>query len=223
MRGRADHGWPALLEQFAGHRLDDQAAERAEELEREAAAREAERARNDRAYWQQTGASGEEADLRAYLERYPDGDYADLAEDELGEIEAARAEAAARQDRQAWATAEETDTAGAYRQYLSEYPDGAFAEQAERRLSQLEQPSEERQAEAQAQAEEAALNLSPMARRLAEAKLASLDLGPGRIDGSFDGDTRRAIRRYQDSRGLGVTGYLDQPTVVRLLADSILR
>ncbi|QFT64765.1 peptidoglycan-binding domain-containing protein [Roseivivax sp. THAF30] len=204
-------------------RLDDQAAERAEELEREAAAREAERARNDRAYWQQTGASGEEADLRAYLERYPDGDYADLAEDEIGEIEAARAEAAARQDRQAWATAEETDTTGAYRQYLSDYPEGAFAEQAERRLSQLEQPSEERQAEAQAQAEEAALNLSPMARRLAEAKLASLDLGPGRIDGSFDGDTRRAIRRYQDSRGLGVTGYLDQPTVVRLLADSILR
>ncbi|MCE0506062.1 peptidoglycan-binding protein [Roseivivax sp. GX 12232] len=203
-------------------RLDTQAEARAEELEREAAAREEERAREDRAYWRETGASGAEADLRAYLDRYPDGDYADVAEEELSRIEEAARADAAREDRAAWDRARQVGTAQAYREYLLEFPDGAFAGEAQRRLVEDDRDAGERAAEAQAQAQEAALNLSPMARRLAEAKLGSLDLGPGRVDGNFDADTRRAIRRYQNARGLQVTGYLDQPTVVRLLADSIL-
>jgi peptidoglycan hydrolase-like protein with peptidoglycan-binding domain len=48
-------------------------------------------------------------------------------------------------------------------------------------------------------------------------------LKPGAVDGAFDEDTRRAIRRYQDARKLRVSGYLDQATVVRLMADTILR
>lgn len=204
-------------------RLDDQAADRAAELEREAARREEERARADQAYWQQTGASGAEADLRAYLDRYPDGDFATEAERRLNEIEAEARAAAAAQDRAAWDEAQATGTEGAYRGYLQSYPDGAFAAEAQRRISELSRPSAERQAEAQSQAQEAALNLSPIARRLAEVRLEAFDLEPGRVDGTFDADTRRAIRRYQQSRGLTVTGYLDQLTVVRLLADSIRR
>ena len=34
---------------------------------------------------------------------------------------------------------------------------------------------------------------------------------------------RRSIRRYQEARNLQKTGYLNQRTVVRLLADSVLR
>lgn len=204
-------------------RLDDQAADRAAELEREAARREEERARADEAYWQQTGSSGAEADLRAYLDRYPDGDFAGEAEARLNEIEAEARAAAAAQDRAAWDEAQSAGTEGAYRSYLQAYPDGAFAAEAQRRISELSRPSAERQAEAQSQAQEAALNLSPIARRLAEVRLEAFDLEPGRVDGTFDADTRRAIRRYQQSRGLTVTGYLDQSTVVRLLADSIRR
>ncbi|SIS85009.1 Putative peptidoglycan binding domain-containing protein [Roseivivax lentus] len=204
-------------------RLDRQAAERAEALEREAERREEERAREDRAYWNETGASGAEADLRAYLERYPDGDFAAEAESALAEIEAEAREAAAAQDRAAWDAAEAEGTEAAYRRYQSNYPDGAFAAEAQRRLSELSRPAAERQAEAQSQAQEAALNLSPIARRLAEVRLEALGLDPGRVDGTFDADTRRAIRRYQQSRGLTVTGYLDQVTVVRLLADSLRR
>ncbi len=204
-------------------RLDDQAADRAAELEREAARREEERARQDRAYWADTGASGAEADLRAYLSRYPDGDFAQEAEAQLAEIEAEARAAAAAQDRAAWERAETAGDAAAYRDYLAQYPGGAFAAEAERRLAELSRSSAERQAEAQSQAQEAALNLSPIARRLAEVRLESFGLEPGRVDGTFDADTRRAIRRYQQSRDLTVTGYLDQPTVVRLLADSIAR
>jgi peptidoglycan hydrolase-like protein with peptidoglycan-binding domain len=38
----------------------------------------------------------------------------------------------------------------------------------------------------------------------------------------FDAETRRAIRRYQNARGLPVSGYLNEGTVVRLLADAVL-
>ncbi|MHA6324613.1 peptidoglycan-binding domain-containing protein [Roseivivax sp. CAU 1753] len=204
-------------------RLDDQAAQRAEELEREAARREEQRAREDRLYWRDTGASGDAEGLRAYLARYPDGDYADLATEQLAEIDAqARAEAEA-QDRRAWEQAEAAGTEAAYREYLAAFPNGAFAGEAQRRLVEVDRPSTERQAEAQAQAQEAALNLTPIAKRLAEARLSTFGFEPGPVDGRFDADTRRAIRRYQQSRGLTVTGYFDQVTVVRLLADSIRR
>ena len=48
-----------------------------------------------------------------------------------------------------------------------------------------------------------------------------LGLNPGEVDGQFDAATRRALRRYQRERDLPVSGYLNEPTVVRLLADSL--
>ena len=56
-----------------------------------------------------------------------------------------------------------------------------------------------------------------VARRLVENRLASLGLDPGPVDGEFDDDTRRALRRYQEARGLNVTGYVNQATMVRIL------
>jgi peptidoglycan hydrolase-like protein with peptidoglycan-binding domain len=41
------------------------------------------------------------------------------------------------------------------------------------------------------------------------------------VDGTFDADTRRALRNYQRDRGLPVTGFLNEPTLVRLLADTL--
>ena len=48
-----------------------------------------------------------------------------------------------------------------------------------------------------------------------------LDLKPGKVDGVFDDDTRRAIRRYQKSRRMDETGYLSEAVVVQLLADTV--
>lgn len=200
-------------------RIDAQAARRQAELEAEAARRQAEQDRADRAFWDETGARGDEAGLRAYLRRYPDGLYAEIAQERLQPYDEARQEQAAAADRAAWERATARDTAAAYRAYLDEQPRGAFRERAEARIEALTQ--EEASSEA-ARAEEA-LGLNGFTRNLVESRLDALGLRPGRVDGVFDNDTRRAIRRFQSARNLPATGYLTQPTVVRLLADAILR
>lgn len=200
-------------------RIDAQAARRAAELEAEAAARQAEQDRADRAYWAETGAKGDEAGLRAYLRRYPDGLYADVARDRLAPFEDARQEQAAAADRLDWERATAEDTVAAYRRYLDAQPRGAFRARAEDRIAALRREGES----SGAARAEAALGLTGFTRNLVESRLDALGLRPGRVDGVFDADTRRAIRRYQSARDLPATGYLSEGTIVRLLADSILR
>lgn len=203
--------------------LGQQASARAAELEEAARqAREAQE-RADRAYWQVTGQGTSEAGLRAYIERYPDGLYAEQAEQRLDQIErAARAEAEAR-DRAAWDVARGADTVPALRGYLNDFPNGAFRQQARARIDQLTGGGGgfTPQQIAQLEAREAALNLPSVTRSLIEQRLHVLGLEPGRIDGRFDNRSRRAIRRYQQARGLDVTGYLNQAVVVRLLAETV--
>ena len=67
----------------------------AEATRRRARRRGGERARpsrngSTRSYWRDTGRGGSEAGLRAYLDRYPDGLFADIAKARLAEIEAAK-------------------------------------------------------------------------------------------------------------------------------------
>lgn len=202
-------------------RLGAQAARRAVELEAEAAARKAEQDRQDRIYWDQTGAAGDEAGLRAYLRRYPDGLFAELAQERLAVFDDARRGEAAAAEREAWDRTVQLNTAKGYRDFLSAYPGGAFAEEARQRIEALSETPGEAAQRQQAEAAEAALNLSPVIRSLIERRLAALGLKPGPVDGVFDDDSRRAIRRYQQARGLPVTGYLNQQTVARLLVDSL--
>ncbi|MFP7570946.1 peptidoglycan-binding protein [Marivita sp. S2033] len=204
-------------------RLDAQAERRAAELEEEARQRQAQLERQDRTFWEETGAKGDEAGYRAYLKRFPDGVYAEVAQERLNDIEAERRAQAEDNDANRWQVARQTDTQDGYRAYINDRPNGAFVEEAHARIDWLERNSEQRADQARAEAEEAALGLNGAARRLAEARMEDLGLKPGAVDGTFDEDTRRAIRRYQDARELRVTGYLDQATVVRLMADTILR
>lgn len=68
--------------------LERMAADRQAQLDRDAeAAREAEAA-SDIDYWRATGSSGEEDDLRAYLDRFPRGLFANQAQRLLDQIEA---------------------------------------------------------------------------------------------------------------------------------------
>ena len=204
-------------------RLDAQAERRAAELEEEARQRQAQLERQDRTFWSETGARGDEAGFRAYLKRFPDGIYAEEAQSRLDAIEEQRRAQAEDQDRRRWQQAREIDTEAGYRAYLAERPNGAFVEEARARIDYFLNNSEQIELQERAQADEAALGLNPAARRLAEARLADLGLKPGAVDGTFDEEARRAIRRYQDARNLRVSGYLDQATVVRLMADTILR
>lgn len=202
-------------------RLDAQAARRAAELEAEAERqRQVEQAR-DRAFWDETGAEGDEPGLRAYLERYPDGLFSDAAKAQLAIIEEEKRLAAEAEDRSAWDAARAADTLQAYRSYLTTFPNGVFQSEAEARIAELVAQDENSQAESEARAAEAALNLNPITRTLVEAKLDQLGLNPGPVDGRFTDQTRSALRNYQRDRGLPTTGYLNEQTLVRLLADTI--
>jgi peptidoglycan hydrolase-like protein with peptidoglycan-binding domain len=202
--------------------LSAQADRRAVELEAEAATRRAEQERQDQLYWDQTGRAGDEPGLRAYITRFPDGLYADVATDRLKVFENAARDRAAAQDRAAWDRARELHTVAAYRDYLAAFPRGAFAAEAQTRMTALTGDGTTDAERAQFEATEAALNLPPLARNLIEARLAALGHKPGAADGPVDRDTRRALRRFQASRNLPETGYLNQQTMVGLLAGGLL-
>lgn len=202
--------------------LAQQAARRAAALEEEARQRQDERERQDRAFWRDSGAGTDEAGMRAYLQRFPDGIFAQLARDRLAEVEAARrAEAQAARDRADWDRAVAADTEAAYRAYLAAHPQGAFAAQARARLVALAPPPDP--AIDAAAAAEAALNLPPVTRLLVEQRLAMLGFDPGPVDGAFDLDARDAIFEFQRASGLPPTGYLTQQTLMRLIGGGLLR
>ena len=134
------------------------------------------------------------------------------------EEERAREEAL-RLDRDYWEETGARGTQAGYRAYLDRYPQGIYAEQARAALQEEEQQNNQ----AEAQAQEDALNVNPVLRRLIEGRLASLGYNPGTVDGVFDRDTRGALSRYQQRNNLPATGYLNQPTLARLLADTIGR
>lgn len=201
------------------NRLDAQAARREAELAAEAERQRQEAERLDRAYWEETGARGDEAGLRAYLDRYPEGLFAAVAADRLATFEEQSRQERDARDRAAWNAAREANTAAAYRQYLRDFPDGNFAAEARARIDALSGgPGPEDDATARARAVEEALNLNGLTARLVESRLAALDMNPGEVDGRFDEQTRRAIRRFQTTSDIPATGYLDERTMVLLLA-----
>ena len=203
------------------NRIEAQAARRAAQIEAEAERQRAEQDRLDRAYWDETGASGDEAGFRAYLDRFPDGLFAEDAADQLTLIEDIKRREAAAEERAAWDRIRTADTVRGYQNYLRVFPDGAFRDEAQARIAALSQAETDAGANQDAAALEQALGLNLLAARLVEVRLDALGLNPGEVDGQFDAATRRALRRYQRERDLPVSGYLNEPTVVRLLADAL--
>jgi peptidoglycan hydrolase-like protein with peptidoglycan-binding domain len=205
-------------------RLSAAADRRAAELEAEAAARQAQLDRDDRSFWERSGASGDEDGLRTYLRQYPDGLYADVATNRLAAIDLKRQTAAAAQDREAWGRAEQANSIAGYNDYLSEFPKGAFVAEAEARIATAQEASGGGDdTRAAAIAAEDALGLNPLTSRLIEERLDELGFDPGPTDGAFDEKTRRAIRRFQKARGQEVTGYIDQGSIVALLAGAVFK
>ncbi|TMV93957.1 peptidoglycan-binding protein [Thioclava sp. BHET1] len=202
-------------------RLSGQGEKRSAELDAQAKARQAEIDKQDRSYWEQTGKAGDEPGLRAYLKKYPDGLFADLAQERLDKIEAERRADAQSADRADWDAARRADTISAYRDYLSSRDKPAFRAEAEARIAALRDASQDSAADAQAKANEDALGLPGVAKSLVEQRLQQMGLKPGKVDGVFTPETRRAIRRYQKAGGLTPTGYLDQATVAQLLSGAI--
>ena len=203
------------------NQLDAQAARRSAEIEAEAARARAEEERRDRAFWQETGAAGDEPGYRAYLDRYPEGLFASEARTRLGAIEADTLAAAETEDKIGWDRARSTDTIPGYREYLAAFEEGSFRRAARDRIKEIRREANDAQAAQAAEATEVELNVDRLTAQLIEGKLLSLGLNPGAADGEFTDDTRQALRRYQRDRDLPVSGFLDEGTVSRLLADTL--
>ena len=197
--------------------LQEVAARRAAELEEEARRRRLVEEARDRAFWNSTGISGLEEDYRLYLDRYPDGIFADIARDGIADYEAERRAELSERERVAWDRAEEVNTVDGYKSFLGTYPQGSFAQTAKGRIAEIEGEAENEALRARFQAVENSVAGNSTTRLLIEGRLAGLGLDPGTVDGEFDQTTRRAIRRFQKARGLKVSGYVDQSTMVRLL------
>jgi len=118
--------------------------------------------------------------------------------------------------------------------YLSTYPQGRFAGLAEIQIAALTSPtlapqpdpavepttpSVPRQPLAPGPADlERALGLSRDNRRAVQSALTLLGYDTRGVDGVFGGNTRRALRDYQQARGQSVTGYLTAETMTALIA-----
>ncbi|MGJ8623020.1 MAG: peptidoglycan-binding domain-containing protein [Yoonia sp.] len=159
------------------NRLDAQASRREAEIAAEEERQRQEAERLEIEYWQETGALGDEAGFRAYLERYPNGQFAQQAQEGLA----------------------------------------AFAPEP------APEPEPEVRDDSQARAREDALNMNAALRRLIEGRLRGLGYDVGNVDGRFNNRTREGIAEYQGDRNLTATGYMDQPTLARLLADTFGR
>lgn len=96
--------------------------------------RRAELRAQDRAYWQQTGSGNNEAGMRAYLNRYPHGEFADRARESIAAMEEARAEQA---DIDYWNQTGQGNNEAGLRAYLNRYPHGQYAQIAQQRLANI--------------------------------------------------------------------------------------
>lgn len=206
--------------------LAGQAARRLAEQEAEERARRAAIEAADRAFWDATGAGADEAGLRAYLGRYPQGIFASLARERLSVLEQAAREAALARDRADWDQARLRDTQASYQAYLAIWPQGLFAAEARARIAALTPaplpapvPDADEQARAAAEAEEAALALPASTRLLVERRLARMGLDVGAVDGVFDEQSRIAIAQAQLGFGLPVTGYVSADLLNLMLTD----
>ncbi|QFU09851.1 Outer membrane protein assembly factor BamD [Rhodobacteraceae bacterium THAF1] len=200
--------------------LDAQGSARAAELEAEERRRREELRRQDEQLWSSMGSERSEAELATYLDRFPDGIYAGQARERLAEIRDRRAEdeGASERERQIWRATRAQNTVQGYQTYINAFPDGQFVAEARAAIIEL-RGADSRNAEAEAA--EAAVGLNSISRRAIETRLARLNLNPGSVDGTFDDATRAALRRYQQGAGLPATGYVNQITAVRLLADTL--
>ncbi|HEV8035637.1 peptidoglycan-binding domain-containing protein [Yoonia sp.] len=171
--------------------------------------------------WQQNNGFGQTSYLTTEQINRIDAQASRRAAEVAAEEERAREEALSL-ERDYWEETGARGTRAGYQAYLERYPDGIFADEARNRLAALNDATNEATNDA-ARAREDALNINPVLRRLIENRLQQLGFNPGQVDGRFDSDTRRAIGRYQAQGNLTSTGYLDQATLARLLADTFGR
>lgn len=201
-------------------RLQSQGEAAIAEQKRIAEERRRIREAEDNAYWSVTGARGKPDGYRAYIEKFPEGLHSKVARAALAKIAEAKADAKAQRELRIFNRVKKQNTAEAYRNYLGEYPEGIYRDEALARLDEIENAERLAAELAALKKGEAALNLSQNDMKSLEQRLRFMGFETGSIDGVFDDRARGAIKGYQASRGLKDTGYFDRDSLVTLVNES---
>ena len=127
-------GYEDYLEAWPEGLHADKARERIAEIKAKAEARAkdaAERAALDKTHWEAAARDNTVESYTRYLTQQPTGKYVDEAQKRIAQIKTEQASAAAKAaDEAAWNAAKSANTTNAYQQYLSSFPQGAYAAQA---------------------------------------------------------------------------------------------
>ena len=97
------------------------------------------------AFWEAAKDSGSSVELEAYLERYPDGEFVELAQARLESLREAATDVAPTTDEVTegeltfWNSIKDSENPDMFRAYLNKYPDGTYAELARINI-ELEEP-----------------------------------------------------------------------------------
>lgn len=180
----------------------------------------------DNALWDAASADDNEKSYERYLERFPDGVFAGIAQDRLSKLRRARreheaqlaADQAARQaeqERLDRARSEAERQAALAEQQLRERERQA-REQA--RLAEAQRAREQAQLQAAIEGEEA-LELPRDLRRTIQIALNEAGFDVGFADGLWGAKTRSGIQQWQASSALPETGYLNKSTFERLMSE----
>lgn len=123
------------------------------------------------------------------------------------------------QDRAAFAQAQSADTRAAYQSYLRQFPNGAYAAQAQDRLERLggasTAPSTQNQTDT--------AGLTRQQRVQIQRQLNGLGYSTNGADGNFGPGTRRAIALWQRDRNYAQTGTLNAAQANEILQGTATR
>lgn len=130
------------------------------------------------------------------------------AQDDFGDVLSGLAQTLLQQerDRTAYIAAQEANTVSAYRDYLKQFPKGAYRSNAEAALTRLGAPAAGTPVSV-AQAE-ARLGITGPQRVAVQRELTRLGYNTYGADGVWGRNTRTAIATWQRDRGDTVTGYV---------------
>jgi peptidoglycan hydrolase-like protein with peptidoglycan-binding domain len=168
----------------------------------------------DREFWQVTGKSGAEYDLRVYLKKYPEGLFADQARQQLKIIsDAKRRDLGDGAELRAWNKARNANTEQSYQAFLAQFPKGGFAPEARTQLEEIQRQKGRKAEIAKARKTEQSMGLGGGIWMIVERKLAANDFPIGIPDGVVDPDTRRGLRQFQASNNLPATGFMNPKTL----------
>lgn len=132
------------------------------------------RAENDKKSWNEAIKTNTIASFNAYLNEWPNGDYAAAAKKNISALQA---------DNSGWQKARGTHSKASYQQYLKDFPQGQFASTARLEISKFEEAEKEAARQEQLAREKAEREAAERNKPVEEVKVAAVEVEtPKRVE-----------------------------------------